>query len=134
MTASDLEEWRRGEKERFSYSPGNKRWFQQFGTVIDKYKTSIYKYKPFISDMRVTPSGNILLARTGEGEKPNGFWLIDAKGKTLVQISLDIYQLTISKRCLFFKKADEDGAAEVHCFVRTGSGIEDLTILEKALK
>ena len=65
-TKKDLDEWRTRRKE--FHNNRNRSWYKEFGSVIEKYTNSIFKYKPSILGMQITPTGNILLQCRTEKE------------------------------------------------------------------
>ena len=82
VSKNDLDKWRRRRKE----DARDKDWYQRFGTVIEKYKKSIHELKPNLDGISLTPGGNILVAgEAEEGIEDVDYWLLDKKGKILVQ-------------------------------------------------
>ena len=133
VTKNDLDKWR--ERRRESFRHRNTAWYKRFGNVIEKYKKSIYKYKPNISGMCVTPESNILLAglRDSENERKK-YFLINQKGKTLIEFKAKVYGIRISNNFVFFKLIDEDENVLVCCMKRQGTEKEDLIKLAKQFK
>ena len=118
----DLDGWRKERREAIT----DKTWFNRFGTVINKYKKSVYKKNPILRDISSTPDGNILV--TGslvEGEKRN-FWLLNEHGKTLVKTDIATAMLRISRHFIFFIAKDKEGSSLVVCLKRIAKESEDL--------
>lgn len=133
VTKKDLDKWKERRRETFRHR--NTAWYKRFGNVIEKYKKSIYKYKPNISGMCVTPESNILLAGLWDSENERRkYFLIDRKGKTLIEFKTKVYGIRISNNFVFFKLMDEDENVLVCCMKRQGAEKEDLIKLAKQFK
>ncbi|MDD8032070.1 MAG: hypothetical protein PHQ25_08790, partial [Acidobacteriota bacterium] len=76
VTSQDLARWRKQHREMIqSINPG---WWSRFGSVIDKYKKSIYSHKPTIWDITRTPQGRFLIASSVDSNRPQrDYWLVD---------------------------------------------------------
>jgi hypothetical protein len=119
----DLDQWRRRRKE----DAGDKDWYQRFGTVIEKYKKSIFEWKPNIDELSLTPDGNFLIAgETENRDLPTDYWLLDKTGKSLVRGSTQAEELHITRDFLFYGMRDEVGSFQFYAQKRAGSEIQDL--------
>jgi len=128
VTPEDLEKW----KKDYANGIRDKVWFRRFGKVLDKYKKSIYKKKPNIRAISLTPGNNLLIASgLNASIKGNRFWLIDLNGRILKKIKINGYNLSISGHFVFIKFMDEDDNPLVFCMKRKGEEAEDLGRLEK---
>jgi hypothetical protein len=128
VTKNDLNEWRRRRKE----SIRDKHWYNQFGTVIEKYKKSIYEKRPNLIGISLTPDGNIFISGPWDDEaQKRNYWLLDENGKTIAQIRTELPAMQISKHFLFYRTTDEEENILIHCFKRKGTEKEDLLRLEK---
>jgi hypothetical protein len=123
VTKNDLNEWREARKRNFR----NKDWYNRFGTVIEKYKKSIYEKKPNLQRISLTPDGNILISGLRDDEEQKGdYWLLDENGKAVAKISTQYFEIEIAKHFIFYKTIDEEENILIHCFKRTGAEKEDL--------
>jgi hypothetical protein len=80
VKAKDLDNWREERKQAsLGRNPG---WYHQFGSVIEKYTSSIYKTKPMIGGLALTPDGNILVSGVRDSEKgKRDYWLLKEKSE-----------------------------------------------------
>ena len=125
VTGKDLNQWRKRRKE--SMSIRDKAWYNRFGRVIEKYKKSIYKNKPNLNRISLTPAGNILVSGPWDYDEGKiNYWLLDEKGKSIAQIHMAIHRLNISKHFILFTTSNEEGITLVHCLKRRGSEREGL--------
>jgi len=125
VTADDIDRWRKKLKEVFKIR--NKIWYERYGNVVNKYKKSIYEYKPILSEMSVTERGNILIGSSTESsEETRKFYLLTVDGKMIFSFSKKINDLRVSKHFLFFKTEDEDENINVNFIKRLGTEKEDL--------
>jgi len=123
VTKKDLDQWRRRRKEEAR----DKDWYQRFGTVIEKYKKSIHELKPNLDGISQTPDGNILVAgKAKEGSVDTDYWLLDKKGKILVQGRTSTAGLYITRNFIFYGIRDEDGSFQFYAQKKTGSETQDL--------
>jgi hypothetical protein len=123
VSKNDLDKWRRRRKE----DARDKDWYQRFGTVIEKYKKSIHELKPNLDGISLTPGGNILVAgEAEEGIEDVDYWLLDKKGKILVQGHTNTVGLHITRNFIFYGIRDEDGSFQFYAQKRMGSEIQDL--------
>ena len=119
----DLGQWR--EERKQSSRERNPDWYNRFGSVIEKYTSSIYKVKPMIGGLSVTPAGNILVARAWDPEKNSRtYWLLDETGKTLAQIEIAA-GIGLSRNFIFGVTTDEESNLQVRCLRRSGSDKDD---------
>lgn len=127
VTSEDLDSWRRRRKE--SMMSRNPSWYQQFGTVIEKYTESLYD-EPNMSSMSCTREGNILVARPWNPDPGNReYRLIGPDGKTRAAAVIAGGSLTISKHFILFVTSDEEGNPLVRCVKRRGDESVDLLAL-----
>jgi hypothetical protein len=123
VTSRDLNAWRARREEL--YRGRNPAWWQRFGSVIEKYKKSLYK-KPNLNTISRTFEGNILVSGPSRyGEPEEDFWLLDDKGKMMAHIQIAGYVQGISENFVFVNMVDEEGIILVHCVKRKGSEKED---------
>jgi len=123
VTKKDLDQWRRRRKEQAR----DKDWYQRFGMVIEKYKKSLHELKPNLDGIFLTPEGNILVAgEAEEGVEDVDYWLLDKKGKILVQGSTNTAGLHITRNFIFYGIRDEDGGFQFYAQKRAGSETQDL--------
>ncbi len=93
--------------------------------MIEKYTSSIYKVKPMIDGLSVTPAGNILIAGAWNPETSSRtYWLIDETGKTLAQMEIAA-GVDLSKSFILVVRTDEDSNMQVRCMRRSGSDKDD---------
>lgn len=127
VTKSDLDEWRERWKEVV-----DKDWYERFGIVVEKYKKSIYERRPNIDGLSLTPEGKILAAGgREEGGEQVTYWLLDKKGKTLVQGRTNSAGVHITRNFIFSGERDQDGGYRFYVRKRTGSETQDLQNLLK---
>lgn len=128
VTKNDLDEWREERKRGFR----DKAWYNQFGTVIEKYKKSIYEKRPNLTGISLTPEGNIFISGLWDDEvQKRSYWLLDENGKTIARIRTELPVLELSRRFIFSRTTDEEGNILIHCLKRTGTEKEDLLRLEE---
>jgi hypothetical protein len=128
VTKNDLDKWKRIRKE----SIRDKQWYNRFGTVIEKYKKSIYEKRPNLEGISLTPDGNIFVSGLWDDEEQKiNYWLLDENGNVLAKISAEFSYLVISKHFIFYRTTDEEGNILIHCLKRGGTEKEDLLRLEK---
>jgi len=127
VTKKDLDEWRKRWKENVSQD-----WYKRFGTVIEKYKKSIHELKPNLDGISLTPDGNILVAgEAEEGVEFVDYWLLDKKGKILVDGQTNTAGLHFTRSFLFYGIRDEDGSFQFFVQKREGTETQDLKIFLK---
>lgn len=128
VTKRDLDTWR----ERWK-ADVEKDWYERFGIVIERYKKSIYEKRPNLDGLSLTPEGNILAAGdVEEGGERTDYWLLDKKGKILVQGHTNAAGLHITPHFLFYGIRGDFGSYRFYAQKRTGSEILDLRhLLEK---
>jgi hypothetical protein len=118
----DLDAWRKARRE----AQTDKAWFNRFGTVIYKYKKSVYGRHPILSDISSTADGNILVAGSSKSGEKTRFWLLGGHGKTLAETEIAAARLRISKHFIFFLAEDEEENRLAVCLKRVGKEREDL--------
>jgi hypothetical protein len=122
VTKKDLDRWRERWKENV-----NKDWYKRFGTVVDKYKKSIYERMPNVDGLSLTPEGHYLVAGEPEqGYEYVDYWLLDKQGKTLLQGKTNAAGLHITQNFLFYGIRNEDGSFQFYVQKRAGSEKQDL--------
>ncbi len=133
VTNEDLNIWRKEFKQFFSRR--NKAWFHRFGKAVDKYKKSIYEFKPNIREMSLSHGGNILIGEVPKSNKDKtNFWLLTPKGKVIKSFAMKARGIIITKSFIFFKSEDEDENTIVNCLIRKGTEKSDLLRLIKYKK
>jgi hypothetical protein len=120
----DLDRWRAERKETtMERNPG---WWHQFGSVVEKYTQSIYKFKPLIGGLAATPEGNILVSGYWDFENSAlDYWLLDGSGKIAAQLKAAAGRIVLSRNYVFVVTSDADGNIKVSCLKRTGSDKDD---------
>jgi hypothetical protein len=128
ITKNELDKWRKEIKRVFR----DKAWYSRFGTVIEKYKRSIYEKRPNLIGISQTPDGNIFISGLWDDEvQKRNYWLLDENGNMITKISTQFFELEISKNFVFYGARDEEENILVLCLERTGTEKEDLLRLEK---
>ncbi len=123
VTKNDLDEWREERKRNFR----DKAWYNRFGTVIEKYKKSIYERKPNLERISLTPDGNIFISGLWDDEEQKrDYWLLDEDGKTIAKISTQYFEIEIATHFIFYITRDEEENILILCLKRTGTEKEDL--------
>jgi len=120
----DLGRWREEHKQMMmERNPG---WWHQFGTVVEKYTQSIYKFKPLIGGLAATPEGNILVPGAWDSENNSrDYWLLNGSGKILAQIKAAAGRIVLSKSFVFVVTSDAEGNVRVNALKRTGNDKDD---------
>ena len=128
VTKKDLDEWKKMRKEASeSRDPG---WYNRFGSVIEKYKKSIYKERPVFRRFEPTPSGNIVVhGANGYEASAVEHWLVGADGRVLGSLKSAITGVVIARHFIFFSRQDEDYNITAYALERTGSEEEDFARL-----
>ncbi len=125
VTRKDLDEWRKQRRELIQSRDPD--WWARFGKVIEKYKKSIYPYKPTIWEINKTPQGRFLIASRIDRNQPHrGYWLMDKDGKQLVKVDTSVWIMGISPNFIFLGQVDEDGVPSIKAFKRQGKEEDDL--------
>jgi len=125
VTKKDLDEWRTRRKEL--YNNRNRSWYKRFGSVIEKYTKSIFKYKPSIFSMAMTPAGNILLQCRAEKKDHFDYLLTDENGKLLVKITSFFSKIIISENYIIVRYLTGDEETQISILNRNTSEEKDLT-------
>jgi len=130
VTGADLDKWRADYKKLLTGNPNNIQWYDRFGDVIEKYKTSIYEKMPHLRGLSVTPAGHILVPVTDYlDEKQQVYWLIGKDGTTLARINVTPSGLKMTRGFLFsFREVDEEPL--LYCLVRE-KGEDDRALLSR---
>jgi hypothetical protein len=119
----DLDAWRE-ERKRLSRER-DPDWYNRFGSVIEKYTSSIYKVKPMISGLSVTPAGNILASGAWDPVKAyRTYWLLDETGRILAQMEIAA-GVSLSRSFIFVVIADEESNMRARCLKRSGNDKDD---------
>jgi len=120
----DLDRWRAERKQ--SVMERNPGWWHQFGSVVEKYTQSLYRFKPLIGGFAATPEGNILASRSWDSENNSrDYWLLDGAGKILAQLKAAAGRISLSKNFVFVVTSDAEGNFRVSCLNRSGSDKDD---------
>jgi hypothetical protein len=125
VTSSDLTQWRNRHREMMqARDPG---WWARFGTVIEKYKKSIYSHKPAIWEIGRTPQGRFLIGSLVDSDRPQrGYWLLGRDGKELVKINTSAWILSLAPDFILIGEVAEDGTASIKALKRQGKEEADL--------
>jgi len=128
----DLDRWREERKQMMmERNPG---WWHQFGTVVEKYTHSIYKFKPLIGGLASTPEGNILVSGSWDSENSSrDYWLLDGGGKLLAQLKASADRILLGKSFVFVVTYDAEGNVRVSTLKRTGNDKDDFLKSARAL-
>jgi len=120
----DLDRWREERKKMMmERDPG---WWHQFGSVVEKYTQSIYKFKPLIGGLATTPEGDILVSGSWDSEDDSrDYWLFDGAGKILAQLKASAERILLGKSFVFVVTYDAEGNVRVSCLKRTGTDKDD---------
>jgi len=128
VTSEDLAEWRKQRREMMQSL--NPEWWARFGTVIEKYKKSIYSHKPTIWEIARTPEGHLLVASRLNTKRPlRAYWLLDRNGKELLRLETSFWVMGISPNFIFLGDVDEDGNASIKAIKRKGKEEDDFSRL-----
>jgi hypothetical protein len=131
VTSRDLNAWRTRREEL--YRDRNPAWWQRFGSVIEKYKKSLYK-KPNLRTISRTFEGNILVSGPSRyGEPEQDFSLLDDNGKIMAHIRIAGLVEGISENFVFVETVDEEENVLVHCVKRKGSEKEDFLRMKELI-
>jgi len=124
VRGNDLDRWREERKQgSIERNPG---WWHQFGSVVEKYTQSIYKFKPLVGGLAATQEGNILISGSYDYEdNSREYWLLDASGKIVAQLKASAGRIVLSERFVFVVTSDAEGNIRVSCLKRTGSDKDD---------
>lgn len=128
VTGADLDKWRADYKKLLTGNPNNIQWYERFGDVIEKYKTSIYEKIPHLRGLSVTPAGHILVPVTDYlEEERQEYRLIGQDGTTLVKINVMPSGLKMTRGFLFsYREVDDERV--LYCLVRE-KGEDDRALL-----
>ncbi len=129
VTKADLTQWRN--RLKGFYANRDKSHYKRFGSVIEKYKSSIFKYKPVILGLDLTPGGNILLQCRSEKEDHFRYILTDSSGNLLMKHESSLGKIKITKSYIFFMEVNEDEDRVISFLKRSDKEKIDL---ERALK
>jgi len=124
VSDKDLDRWREQRKQSMrELNPG---WWHRFGTVIEKYKKSIFKFRPLIEGIAATPEGRILVTGAWDIDREaRDYWLLDIAGKVLAKISPARGTLTLSRSFVFATTSDPLGNVQVKGLRRSGNDTAD---------
>ncbi len=120
----DLDRWREERQQiMMQRNPG---WWHQFGTVVEKYTQSIYKFKPLIGGLAATAEENVLVSGSWNSENNSrDYWLLDGAGKLLAQLKASAERILLGKSFVFVVTSDADGNVRISCLKRSGSDKDD---------
>lgn len=130
VKGKDVDEWRSLREE----NTRDKAWFNKYGRVIDKYRTSVYDRKPNIGGISLTPNGNMLIASPWKQGAKTKYWIIDENGTTLTNVALDLTGLSIHEHFIFINMLDSEENDLIVCIKRTGDEGVDLLRVKEVLK
>ena len=104
----------------------NPGWWHQSGTVVEKYRQSLYKFKPLIGGLASTQAGNILVSGSWDAEDSSrNYWLLDGAGSILAQLKAEVGRIILGKSFVFVVASDAEGNVRVSGLKRTGSDKDD---------
>jgi hypothetical protein len=120
----DLDRWREERKQMMmERNPG---WWHQSGTVVEKYRQSLYKFKPLVGGLASTQAGNILVSGSWDPEDSSRiFWLLDGTGNILAQLRAEVGRIILGRNFVFVVASDSEGNVRVSGLKRTGSDKDD---------
>ena len=120
----DLDRWREQRKQMMMrLNPG---WWHRFGTVVEKYKKSVFKFRPMIEGIAATPEGRLLVTGAWDiTRSARDYWLLDMSGKVLAKQSPAHGEIALSRNYVFGVTSDPLGNVQVKCLKRSGSEMED---------
>lgn len=121
----DLDRWREERKRMvIERDPG---WWHRSGSVVEKYRQSLYKFKPLVGGIASTPEGNILVSGSWDLEASfRSYWLLDKAGRLLAQLKGPAGRIILSKNFVFIVTSDPEGNVRVSALRRSGSDKDDL--------
>jgi hypothetical protein len=125
VKGKDLDRWREQRKQfMMERNPG---WWHRFGTVVEKYRKSIFKFLPMIDGLSATPEGRILVAGAWDiARNARDYWLVDVSGKMLAKLSPARGGITLTRSFVFTMASDPFGNVQVKGLKRSGSEKDDL--------
>lgn len=130
VTKKDLNKWRNQRKEMMSAR--DSAWYKRFGSVIEKYKKSIYEVWPNIRGISVSPEGNILVAGAWNDQDNRGvYWLLTQEGGLIAKASSSADSMRMTKDFILLTQTEEDSTIKVCCLKRTGSEKQDFVKISK---
>ena len=124
VTEKDLTMWRTDRKEMFSHK--NRAWYNEFGSVIEKYTKSIFKYKPVILDLSLTPGNNILLKCLTDKKDTFKYLLIDNQGHLISALNSGFSDIRLSDNYIFLRTINDEDEISILFLKRKGGEKEDL--------
>lgn len=119
VTKEDLDHWRNKRKE--SYSNRDKSWYRRFGSVVEKYTTSVFKYKPVILNMSLTPAENILLRCISNMKNIFKYILVDKNGKLLIEFFSPFSEIKITENYFIVRSINDDEETIIIIINREGA-------------
>jgi hypothetical protein len=128
----DLDRWR--EERKQSVMERNPGWWHQSGSVVEKYKQSLYKFKPLIGGLAATVQGNLLVSGSWDlEENTRDYWLLDGSGKLLAQLETAAGRISITRNFVFVLSTDAEGNVRVSGLKRAGSDKDDFLKSARAI-
>ena len=120
----DLDRWREERKQMMmERNPG---WWHESGNVVEKYRQSLYKFKPLIGGLASTLEGNILVSGSWNLEEGSrDYWLLDGSGNILAQLKASADRILLGKSFVFIVMYDAEGNVRVSAIRRTGNDKDD---------
>ncbi len=130
VSNSDLKDWKDNYIEMMkSRSPD---WFNRFGKVITNYKKSLHDKHPNLSEVSLTPGGNIFITGTrDEDNHVDSYWLLDSSGGELAILRTSAQGVWISQNFIFYGLVNEDYEVTIKAMKRSGIEQEDLQRFER---
>ncbi len=121
----DLDRWRAQRKQSMlELNPG---WWHRFGTVVEKYKKSVFKFRPLIDGIAATPEGRILVTGAWDiTRNARDYWLLDISGKVLAKLSPAHADIALTASYVFVLTSDPLGNVQVKALLRSGNEPDDL--------
>lgn len=121
----DLDRWREERKQfMIRLNPG---WWHRFGTVVEKYKKSIFRFRPSIEGLAATPEGRILVTGAWDiTRNARDYWLLDISGKILAKLSPASGSVVLTPSFIFTTTSDALGNVQVKVLKRSGIEAGDL--------
>jgi len=134
IRAQDIFKWRAYTKKLRNRTQNDREWYKRFGKVIEEYKNPLYKKKPYIQSIELTPEKNILVSSEPEiGAFDRNFWLLNSKGKIITHSKVNLLYLRISPHYIFLMKRDTNENLMVYCLKRKKTEKGDLERLFRLL-
>jgi hypothetical protein len=124
VRGKDLDRWREERKQAMiERNPG---WWHRSGSVVEKYRKSIYEFRPLIDGLAATPEGHVLVTGAWDADREaRNYWLLEKSGKVLAKISPARGGIALGQRFIFIMTSDSLGNVQVRGLKRLGSEKDD---------